>query len=58
MTRKKPVKLKVEGLSRDVEDMIRELEQHFTLTRTSTTIPHRENDESHAYVLILPEAGY
>ena len=57
MTRKRPVKLKVEGLDRDVEDMIRELEQYFTLTRTSTTIPHREDDESHAYVLILPEAA-
>ena len=57
MTTKRPVKLKITGLSRDVEDTIRELEQYFLLTRTSATIQHREDDESHAYVLLLPEAA-
>ena len=56
MTTKKPVKIKLTGLSHDVKDTIRELEQYFLLTQTSDIIPHSDDDEAHAYLMLLPEA--
>ena len=56
LTTKRPVKVKITGLSRDVDDVIRELELYFSLTRTSGTISHHDDDEAHAYVMIMPEA--
>ena len=56
MTTKRPIKLKITGLPRDIQDILRELELYFILTRTSDVIPHREDDEAHAYVIIMPEA--
>jgi len=56
MTQKRPVKLKLTGLARDVQDTIRELELYFLLTKTSDIIQHRDDDEAHAYILIIPEA--
>ena len=56
MTTKRPIKIKLTGLARDVKDTIRELEQYFLLTQTSDILPHSDDDEAHAYLLILPEA--
>jgi len=53
VTLKRPVKLKITGLIRDLEDTIRELEIYFMLTRTSDIIQHREDDEAHAYLIIM-----
>jgi len=58
MTTKRPVKLKLTGLAHDVKATIRELEQIFLLTQTSDIIQHSDDDEAHAYLLILPEGTY
>lgn len=57
MALKRPVKLKITGLARDVDDTIRGLQQIFIVSRTSKTIPHNDNDESHAYVMLIQEAS-
>ena len=54
MNLKRPVKLKVTGLALDVDETIRELEQLFIVSRTSKIIPHSDNDESHAFVMLIP----
>jgi len=56
MTTKRPIKVKITGLARDVKDTIRELELYFLMTQTSDIIQHSDDDEAHAYLLILPEA--
>lgn len=56
MKLKRPVKLKITGLGTDVEAYIRDQENQYIIARTSAVIPHQENDEVHAYVMIIPEA--
>ena len=57
MTTKRPIKIKITGLARDVKDTIRELELYFLMTQTSGIIEHSDDDEAHAYILVLPEAA-
>jgi len=56
MTAKRPIKVKLTGLQRDVKATIQELELYFILTKTSDIIQHHDDDEAHAYLLIIPEA--
>lgn len=54
---KRPIKVKLTGLPHDVRDTIKELEQYFTLTKTSDIISHHEDEEAHAYIIILEVAS-
>lgn len=50
---KRPVKLKITGLARDVDDYIRDQENLYIIARTSAVISHQEDDEVHVYLMII-----
>lgn len=54
---KKPVKIKLSGLSGDVREVLQVIEDCLTTTRTSEIIHHEDDVEAHIYVLVLPEVA-
>jgi len=47
-----PVKLKVDGVPRDVLSFIQILENYCKLVKTSQLMHHPEDDRSHIYLLV------
>lgn len=55
MKLKRKLKLKISGLESDINDYIRDQENQYLIAKTSAMIKHREDDECHVYLLIIPE---